>query len=318
MSQDAFTYPTIAELLRLPVFAGYRVLAGEENLSRSVVGVNATDVPDYYSWVAEGELLVSSCYSMRDDAAEQERFIARLAERGLAGVCVKFSRYFDEVPECILRAAKERGFPLIELVPDVRFAELSRAVSEEIARRRTSVLKSALSVNQLLTQMITVGASLDEIAETVSEISGSSVLIVDEVNHRQGSFSPNGEKLDEDEMNEGSVCHQICIEDYRVGKLCLWGGHTPLSEAVLSQILQVIPLEISRSHAVRETENSSFTDFFSICSPTASSTSSLSTSAPYRSGLTLRASMCCFGRDSGVRRSAATASFFKNPCFCGS
>ncbi len=259
---DAAIFPTLEELLKTEAFAGSRVLAGEKNLGRRVESANSADVPDYYNWIAAGELLMSSCYAIRDDEKAQAEFIPTLAAQGLAGVCVKSSRFLDGVPECMLRAAQELDFPLIDLVPDVRFADLSRAVAEEIARRRTAALNSALSVNQLLTQMITVGASLDEIAETVSEISGSSVLIVDEVNHRRGCFSPNGEELGEDEMSEGDICHQIFIEDLRVGKLCLWGGHTPLSEAVLSQILHVIPLEISRSHAVRETENSSFTDFF--------------------------------------------------------
>jgi len=256
--ESAFAYPTIAELLQLPVFAGCRVLAGEENLQRSVVGVNATDVPDYYHWVAGGELLLSSCYSLHKNEEEQRRFIARLAERGLAGACIKFSHYFGEVPACILSAAKELGFPLIDLAPDVRFADVSRAVAEEITRRRTAVLNSSLSVNRLLTQMITVGASLAEIAETVSEITGGGVLIVDEINHRRGSFSPDGAELSEE---DGTVCHAISIEDHRIGKLCLAGGDTDIREEILSQILQVIPLEISRSHAVRETENSNFTDF---------------------------------------------------------
>lgn len=254
--------PTIEELLALPGFEGYRVLAGEKNLSRCVESVNAMDVPDYYNWLAAGELLMSSCYAIHDDEKALSEFIPTLAAQGVAGMCIKSTRFLGEIPESMLRAAKELDFPLIDLPAEGRFADLSRAVTDEINRRRTAVLHSSLSVNHLLTQMITVGATLDEIAKTVSEISGSSVLIVDEINHRRGVFSPNGEELNEEEMHEGDVCHQICIEDYRVGKLCLWGGHTPIDEAVLWQILNVIPLEISRSHAVRESEKSSFSDFF--------------------------------------------------------
>lgn len=40
-------YPTVRELLSMPVFAHSRLLCGETTLDRPVVGVNLVDIPDY-------------------------------------------------------------------------------------------------------------------------------------------------------------------------------------------------------------------------------------------------------------------------------
>ena len=45
-------------------------------------------------------------------------------------------------------------------------------------------MQNTLSVNQMLTQTITEGADLDEIASMISKLTGGSILIVDSVNSR--------------------------------------------------------------------------------------------------------------------------------------
>lgn len=59
-SQHTADYPTLQEVLRLPVFAGCTVCGGAAGLGRRVSGVNLTDTPDYARWLAQGELLITT------------------------------------------------------------------------------------------------------------------------------------------------------------------------------------------------------------------------------------------------------------------
>lgn len=266
-------YPTLRELLRQDVFSGSRVLSGGNTLDIPVVGVNLTDIPDYYDWISPHELLITNCYSIHDDEAALSTFIGCLAEKELAGVCIKPSRFLGTIPKYMISAAEERSFPLIELPPAVRFADITKAVSDELLRRQTALLHNSISVNQMLLQTITEGASLEDLAQRVREIAGGSVLLVDAINQRQAySLSETDAvrlaSLDRDALchvlSEEADAHEMRIDGYLFGTvfLCRIEGRPPLHEDILSQILQTIPLEISREHSVRKTESRSFTEFF--------------------------------------------------------
>lgn len=90
----------------------------------------------------------------------------------------------------MISTEKEQSFPLIELPPTVRFADITKAVSDELLRRQTALLHDNISVNQMLLQTITEGASLEDLAQRVREIAGGSVLLVDTINQRQ-AYNPS-------------------------------------------------------------------------------------------------------------------------------
>ena len=266
-------YPTLGELLRQDIFSNSQVLSGEAALDIPVAGVNLTDTPDYYDWVSPHELLVTNCYAICGDAPALSAFIGHLAEKGVAGVCIKPSRFLGTIPEYIISAAKERKFPLIELPPTIRFADITKAVSDELLRRQTALLHNSIAVNQMLLQTITEGASLEDLAQRIREIAGGSVLLVDSINQRQAYSLSKADSARMAALEHDALCqtlleeadvYEMRIDGHLFGTVCLCRAkdQPPLQTDILSQILQTIPLEISREHSVRKTESRSFTEFF--------------------------------------------------------
>lgn len=45
-------YPTVKELLKLPIFSTSYLAAGESGLNRTVSGINLSDNPDYGQWIS--------------------------------------------------------------------------------------------------------------------------------------------------------------------------------------------------------------------------------------------------------------------------
>ncbi len=130
-------YPTVEEVLSLAAFSGCRILGGDAGRGRAVRGVNLTDTPDYARWLSPGELLLTTGFSLAGDEAAVEALLPAAAEAGLAGVGIKPGRFLpDPLPEALAREADRLGLPLIALPGGARFAELSAAVSREIARRQ--------------------------------------------------------------------------------------------------------------------------------------------------------------------------------------
>ena len=136
-SQHTADYPTLQEVLRLPVFAGCTVCGGAAGLGRRVSGVNLTDTPDYARWLAQGELLITTGFAIADDPQAVDALLPTAAEKGLSGVGIKPGRYLPgPLPAALAEKADRLGLPLLQLPSDMRFTELADAVSREIVRRR--------------------------------------------------------------------------------------------------------------------------------------------------------------------------------------
>ena len=170
-SQHTADYPTLQEVLRLPMFAGCTVCGGAAGLGRRVSGVNLTDTPDYARWLAQGELLITTGFAIADDPQAVDALLPTAAEKGLSGVGIKPGRYLPSpLPAALAEKADRLGLPLLQLPTDMRFAELADAVSREIARRRIPA-EQERQLAVLLHHLIS-GAPLSEAMERQAAESG--------------------------------------------------------------------------------------------------------------------------------------------------
>ena len=170
-SQHTVDYPALREVLRLPAFAGCTVCGGAAGLDRRVSGVNLTDTPDYARWLAQGELLITTGFAIADDPQAVDALLPTAAEKGLSGVGIKPGRYLPKpLPAALAATADRLGLPLLQLPDDVRFTELTDAVSREIARRRIPA-EQERQLAVLLHHLVS-GAPVDEAVERQAAESG--------------------------------------------------------------------------------------------------------------------------------------------------
>ena len=223
-------YPTVEELLKLPIFSTSYVAAGKGGLDRIVSGINLSDNPDYAQWISPGELMISTCFSVYKDPAALAAYIPNLVRNQMAAFCIKPSQYLNNVvPAFMIEQADKADFPLIVLPPDMQFSHITKVLSNELTRRRTALLQNTLSVNQMLTQTITEGADLDEIASMISKLTGGSILIVDSVNSRhsiclkeedRSIFKADSETQMINQFIHMSVSHDLTLGEHSYG--CLY------------------------------------------------------------------------------------------------
>lgn len=266
-------YPTVEEVLRFSVFERSRLLTPTISLDLPVCGVNLTDTPDYMNWIEKSEMLITTCFSIYKDEDALKEFIPALAQKKLSAVCIKTKRYLEEIPDYMVQQAKMLKLPLVELKPEIRFADITKAVADELQRRQTRLLRSSLYINQMLIQTITAGATLDEITQMIGEIMGCSTMIVDHLNRRQAVFlkASDQERFDawpgikvyQALMDESNIYEMNHGEQY-FGNIYLHQNPElkKMNEALMQQILQIVPLEISRMHALLENEDRLFTEYF--------------------------------------------------------
>ncbi len=162
--QRTADYPMLSEILQLPAFTGCSVCGGTAGLDHRVSGVNLTDTPDYARWLAQGELLITTGFSIADDPQAIRGLLPTAAEQGLSGVGIKPGRYLpNPLPTELAETADRLGLPLLQLPDDVRFTELADAVSREIAWRQIPA-EQERQLAVLLHHLVS-GAPVDEAIE---------------------------------------------------------------------------------------------------------------------------------------------------------
>ena len=159
---EYISYPNISELLQLPILKSCTLLAGEEYLDNHISGINLSDTPEYQLWLQPYEILVTSCFSIHQDAQALSSFIPTLAGKEISAVFIKPHQYLHQIPDYMITQAQQLHLPLIELPPTIRFSAITKAVSDEIMRRHTLTLNNVISVNRVLTEIIINGAGLPE------------------------------------------------------------------------------------------------------------------------------------------------------------
>lgn len=166
----------VRDLLAVPVLTGARIVAGAAGAGRVVERVNVMEVPDILRWVKPNELLLTTGYPLRHAPTPLAELIAGLDDAGLAALAVKPHRYLDGLPADLLAAADARGFPIIELPPDVAFDDILNEVLSDVLDRQAAVLARADRVHHALVQIALDGGELGDLAGELARILGGPVF----------------------------------------------------------------------------------------------------------------------------------------------
>jgi purine catabolism regulator len=170
---------TVAAALRLsPLQVGVpEVLAGAASLGNPIRWVHSGEWIEMASVLRGGELLLSTGMGLPEDAAAQRRFIASLAERGIAGLVIELHTSIDKVPKAVILEAEERKLPLIALHREIPFVEVTEALHREIVNRRALGLERAEEAHRRFTELMLEGAGVVEVLEALSELIRNPVIV---------------------------------------------------------------------------------------------------------------------------------------------
>jgi len=137
------------------------------------------DVPDVIHWVRDGDLLLTTAISLRDDPWSQQQIVPDLHEKGLAGLVLAIGGYLEHVPEAMRAQADHLNFPLIELPWDVPFQDVVMAISEQIINAQNTLLRRTADIHDRFTARVLQGSGLADLADDLAAVLARPALIVD-------------------------------------------------------------------------------------------------------------------------------------------
>jgi purine catabolism regulator len=166
---------TISELL---ADLDVRLLAGEESLDQPVRWVHITELPDPTPFLSGGELLLTTGMALTTAKAQRE-FVARLAEHGLAGRGVGTGFGYDKVPEAMVKAAADLGFPLFEVPYELPFIALTERAFARLVNEQYALLQRSIVAQERLQRIVLSERGLEAIAGQLATLIGGAALVFD-------------------------------------------------------------------------------------------------------------------------------------------
>ena len=268
---------TCGDILLIPDFKDAVVLAGASGMQRAIHRVNVMEVPDVIDWVRPGEFLITSGFPFRDNPEVLSAMIPQLAEKGVAALGIKTKRFIDHIPEEALELAEQLGFPIFELPPSTVFSDVVRDIMERVLVQEARELSLLQSRFQKLSQQLLYGKGLEEFLQTLDEMLGNPVVLLDDADHL--ILSPQAERLSADpavwsELREYSNLgvsfmtiggrrirvyisavngnhHQRCLL-----MLLEWDQeHTVVDQLTIDRVGVLVGLEMINAHARKEVES---------------------------------------------------------------
>ena len=144
----------LREILSMPVFRNFRVVAGEGGIDRQVGTVSVMDAPDIYKWMKGGEFLITTGYAVKDRPEYIRSLIINLDKGGAAALGVKFDRFIHDFPADALEAADELDFPIVSIPYEFAFTDVINPVLWEVVDKQARKLLYSESIHEAFTRMV--------------------------------------------------------------------------------------------------------------------------------------------------------------------
>jgi len=243
---------TVNDLLRLPVLKDAKVISGREGLDRNVKNIDIMEVPDVEGWLREGELLLTTAYSIRHDLSLLTKLVEKLAYANAAALAIKPERYLHEMPNAMIEVSNKHKLPIIQLPVGVPYIDITNAVMEQIVNKHAALLRRSEEIYKKLTKLVLENSGIQMVADNVSQLIEAPIILLD----KQGKEIVSSPK--EGRINDFIHAKQwdITVDKERVGKFFIEKEQLDeMDKICVEQARLVFSLELMRRKTAMDTEN---------------------------------------------------------------
>lgn len=287
---------SLEKLLTLETLRGAKILGGATGLSKRITKVNVMEVPDILEWVSEGEFLLTTAYSIKDNIHVLLELIPKLNTKGVAGLGIKVGRYVSELPDDVIALADELGFPIIEVPFCISHTDVISGILTEVINDQMNLLLKINGFNREVMNIMMKGGSLKEIAGKLYENIGNSLAIYESMSDsceiicneddrniidniiyehislkyvEESNYDDEGSyKVHNDEIR-GRIIERVAIpiviDHVEYGCIFIWldkKGLTPLDNMLIESYVHIIALDFVKKLSLYNMESNYKLEFF--------------------------------------------------------
>lgn len=223
---------SLSKLLDIDILQNAKLICGKNGLNRKVTKINVMEVPDIIDWVSEGEFILTTAYSIKDNMDKLVNIIERFHKKGVAGLGIKMKRYINVLPKSIIDLSERLEFPIIEIPQDISYSEIMTPALIEIINHQSNMLEVIDKINNKIMNLMVEGGTLKDIGQVLHNSINNTIAIRENIfgdmnvfgceakyiNHLQ-EIDYTKEKVRE--LKEGITVYvqKIVVNGYKLNKL---------------------------------------------------------------------------------------------------
>ncbi|SFP43907.1 PucR family transcriptional regulator [Salibacterium halotolerans] len=170
---------TVKEMLELPVLKKAETKAETPSaLGNPVEWVSIIELP-VEDFVRTNEVVLTAAFGCENDEKKLLSFAEEVMNSKAAALIIATGRYLMEIPSVVIEHCQSQGFPLIELPWEIRFADVSHAISTALHHQEQSFVEHSDKIRRELLEIILNGEGTSEIAAYLFRRLKMPVLITD-------------------------------------------------------------------------------------------------------------------------------------------
>lgn len=161
--------------------ADLELVAGHRGGDRLVTWAHVCDLPDPWTWVRPGDLVMTTGDGLPDTADQQREWSCKLIDVGISSLVVALRPGAPRLTKSLIEAADERSVPLIVADFQIQFADLSRIVIESTVQSEKQHIHTARRLFDVYSDALRTRTGLARRLDVVCQSLGWSVEVRDSV-----------------------------------------------------------------------------------------------------------------------------------------
>ncbi|MER6523781.1 PucR family transcriptional regulator ligand-binding domain-containing protein [Streptomyces sp. NPDC001508] len=168
---------TVNGLIASPEHA-VTMLAGRGGGDRIITWAHVCDLPDPWSWVRPGDLVMTTGDGLPEHADAQRVWFSTLADAGITGLLLAPRPGAPEPTAAMSAVADERSVPLLTADFTLQFAELSRTIIESALRSERDHIQTARRLFDVYVEAVRLRSDLSARIDLVARSAGWTISVV--------------------------------------------------------------------------------------------------------------------------------------------
>lgn len=243
----------------LNMFNDFELLTNFDIDDVEILHTTVLDAPDGATYACGNEFVISSGYIFKQNQDEISNYIIKLKTLGCCALGIKVERYFNEIPEEMLKTANDLKFPIINIPGYYPFSSIITPILAKILDNKVDNLTRTEEIRNNFIRIVVENKSLKTTFEYLF-----SILNIDYVFYDY--FLDKSYKSKIILENEKNYSKSIFSKNKEIGKLILDIPGNKLSEfntTVINYALEIALIQIEKEISIMQLKENYLNDFIS-------------------------------------------------------
>ena len=170
----------IRDAMKLPSFASAEIVAGTDQLDRTVTSAMVLEAVDIESWAKRGQLLITSYFALQSlDETELEAFFQKIDDIGISGIIFKTDRLVRRIPLSMVELCERHDIPLLSVSKEVRYEELLMDIFGNLLESNLTLLNHFYDVHQQVMELASTQPTIYQILASLKHAISAEVTFFD-------------------------------------------------------------------------------------------------------------------------------------------